>query len=594
MLKSYAGSQQVTNRYHRRISDNEWPQELRTLFAGAVTAEYASLTRAGAPVTVPVTPYIGPNRTIDLSTGLAYPAKAERARRNPRVCLLFADPLTAGMEKAPVALVQGHAAVRDADLQANTDRYARESIIKMPDTTKGQPKFVLRRMTFYYRAYGSRSLLFASGGGLTGLWQDRLTSGWLRRVQRSRSRTPLHRGSDPPAWREPPADWRSLTEHALANLPLADLTTVDDEGVPLCVPVEAGGLSDGLSDGVVDLVVGEGAPGLVEGPACLTLHGHPCAIHRSGEPHTDGNVRDPERFAALQGAAGARRLESRWQPGENRHVVPRSSALARSATRHRGGAAWSTGSEGSFRLTTLTSVELGKLGVWWSGSWRSEDGSLDAPAELESLGYGALWSSGRFEPGLSKHFERLLAATTRIVVASGIVTVWHSSPGEVSAAVAGLDDTYPGRFLLGLGASHAPLVENYARPYSQMVRFLDGLDAAPHAVAKDRRVLAALKPRMLELARKRAAGAHPYLVPARHTARARAVLGPGPLLAPEVTVVLERDPVKARDIARNFATGYLGVAELRTQSSYTRLRRRRPEGRGVRPPRGRGRVLGRL
>src|SRR5580700_3942778 len=122
-------------------------------------------------------------------------------------------------------------------------------------------------------------------------------------------------------------------------------------------------------------------------------------------------------------------------------------------------------------------MELGKLGVWWSGSWRSEDGSPDVPAELEALGYGALWSSGRFEQGLSHHFERLLAATMSIVVASGIVTVWHSTPDEVSAAVADLDERFPGRFLLGLGASHAPLDENYTRPYSQMVRYLAGLDA---------------------------------------------------------------------------------------------------------------------
>ena len=101
-------------------------------------------------MTAPITPYLGPHQTIDLSTGLTYPAKAERARRNPRVCLLFADPLTEGRENAPVAIVQGHAAVRDADLQANTDRYVRDSTMKLPDATKGQPKFVLKRMAFYY------------------------------------------------------------------------------------------------------------------------------------------------------------------------------------------------------------------------------------------------------------------------------------------------------------------------------------------------------------------------------------------------------------------------------------------------------------
>ncbi len=214
-------------------------------------------------------------------------------------------------------------------------------------------------------------------------------------------------------------------------------------------------------------------------------------------------------------------------------------------------------------------MQLGEFGVWWSGSWRrgpkssgpesSDPESKDVAAELEELGYGAIWSSGGFEDGLSPVFERLLAATSRIVVASGIVTVWHSSPDDVDAAVAALDDRFPGRFLLGLGASHAALVENYARPYSRMVAYLDGLDADPHGVPRERRVLAALKPRMLELARDRAAGAHPYFVPAEHTARARAILGPGPLLAPEVTVVLETDPSTARDVARTFTTGYLGL-----------------------------------
>ena len=189
------------------------------------------------------------------------------------------------------------------------------------------------------------------------------------------------------------------------------------------------------------------------------------------------------------------------------------------------------------------SVDLGPVGIWWSGTWRAgDDASVDVAAEMEDLGYGALWSSGGFDPGLAPRFERLLAATTRVVVASGIVSIWVASPGEISRRVADLDATYPGRFLLGLGASHAPVVEGYSRPYSHMVRYLDGLDAAG-VVTKQRRVLAALGPRMLELAGDRAAGAHPYFVPVEHTARARKILGTGPLLAPEVTVVLERDPV---------------------------------------------------
>src|SRR5579863_7149473 len=110
-------------------------------------------------------------------------------------------------------------------------------------------------------------------------------------------------------------------------------------------------------------------------------------------------------------------------------------------------------------------MDLGKVGVWWSASWRrADDGSTDVAAELEALGYGALWSSGGFERGLAKRFEHLLSATSRVAVASGIVSIWATSPADVAPAVAELDALYPGRFVLGLGASHAAIVENYDRP----------------------------------------------------------------------------------------------------------------------------------
>jgi probable F420-dependent oxidoreductase len=214
---------------------------------------------------------------------------------------------------------------------------------------------------------------------------------------------------------------------------------------------------------------------------------------------------------------------------------------------------------------------LGRTGVWWSGSWRAptdDAGTLDVALELEDLGYSALWSSGRFGSGLSEHFERLLASTNHITVASGIVTIWHSSPDEIATAVGELEEKYPGRFLLGLGASHSAVVGEYTKPYSHMVAFLDALDAldaggggggGAKPASKSRRVLAALGPRMLELARDRALGAHPYFVPVEHTARARSVLGPTALLAPEVTAVLESDSYKARELARTFTAGYLGL-----------------------------------
>ena len=205
-------------------------------------------------------------------------------------------------------------------------------------------------------------------------------------------------------------------------------------------------------------------------------------------------------------------------------------------------------------------MDLGRIGVWWSGSWRDpDDPDRSVAPELESLGYGALWSSGGFDPGLSPRFEKLLASTRDVPVASGIVSVWASAPEDVGPAAAALEQRFPGRFLLGIGASHAVAVADYSRPYSKVAAYLDALDALPTPVPPQRRVLAALGPRMLELAAARSAGAHPYFVPVEHTARARAILGPGPLLAPEVAVVLETDPARARELARRYASTYLGL-----------------------------------
>lgn len=209
-------------------------------------------------------------------------------------------------------------------------------------------------------------------------------------------------------------------------------------------------------------------------------------------------------------------------------------------------------------------MELGKVGVWWSGTWSGDDGTPGAAAtQVESLGYSALWSSAGLDAGVPDRFGRLLAATDRVPVASGILSIWHATPAEAAAAAAALDLDHPGRFVLGLGASHAPLVEplgdRYSRPYSRMVGYLDELDDLGPSAAVDRRVLAALGPRMLTLAAERAAGAHPYFVPVEHAARARRIMGPEALLAPELAVVLEADPRTARAVARGYTEGYLGL-----------------------------------
>jgi probable F420-dependent oxidoreductase len=195
---------------------------------------------------------------------------------------------------------------------------------------------------------------------------------------------------------------------------------------------------------------------------------------------------------------------------------------------------------------------------------------LNAAIELEELGYSRLWFSGGFEGNVPPRFRDILDGTKRMGVATGIVTIWHSSPTEVAAFTQDAERAHPGRFLLGLGASHAVLVQgtgtDYRKPYSKMVEYLDALDAA--GLIPERRILAALGPRMLQLARDRSAGAHPYFTTAEHTAEARTALGPGRLLAPEVAVVLDTDAAAARATARQYTTAYL------TLSNYTNNLRR--------------------
>ena len=199
------------------------------------------------------------------------------------------------------------------------------------------------------------------------------------------------------------------------------------------------------------------------------------------------------------------------------------------------------------------------VSVWQPFFLREDNAVLDAAVELEQLGYSRIWFSAGFGQGVPARFREILDGTERIGVAPGIVSIWHSTPGEAAAFTGDAERAHPGRFLLGLGASHAPLVEKdgaaYRKPYSKMVEYLDGLDAA--GLAPERRILAALGPKMLELSRDRSAGAHPYFTTAEHTAEARTALGPGKLLAPEVAVVVEADAATARAIARQYTAGYL-------------------------------------
>ncbi|ANP55296.1 putative F420-dependent oxidoreductase [Streptomyces griseochromogenes] len=207
---------------------------------------------------------------------------------------------------------------------------------------------------------------------------------------------------------------------------------------------------------------------------------------------------------------------------------------------------------------SLLKDSVGRYGIWSHGL-RAEDPSLraeigEAAAELEQLGYGAVWLGGS---SAARHALPLLETTSTLAVGTSIQSIWQYEAAESAAAFAEVEAAHPGRFVLGLGISHAKLHDRYRRPYSALVGYLDALDEA--GVPENRRVLAALGPKTLALAGTRAAGAIPYLVTPEHTARAREILGDSALLAPEFKVVLETDPGKARAAARDTLAPYLAL-----------------------------------
>jgi probable F420-dependent oxidoreductase len=204
-------------------------------------------------------------------------------------------------------------------------------------------------------------------------------------------------------------------------------------------------------------------------------------------------------------------------------------------------------------------MELNGVGVWEWGFRGDDRGAIgDAVAELEQLGYSAIWFPGSSGGPVFEIAETLLAATREVPVASGILNVWAHEPAEAAAGHARMNAEHGGRFLLGLGVGHPhQRPGEWGRPLTTMRQYLDALDAADTSVAEEERCLAALGPRMLELARDRSAGAHPYFVPVEHTRRARETLGPDALLAPEQAVVLETDPGRAREAGREHTTSYL-------------------------------------
>ena len=196
-------------------------------------------------------------------------------------------------------------------------------------------------------------------------------------------------------------------------------------------------------------------------------------------------------------------------------------------------------------------MTLGQYGAWLNPV-HDDMARIEYAIEAEALGYGTVWLGlGQRDESDLRLIERVLDATSHVVVATAIVNMWTNDPAALAASFGRLQDRHPDRFLLGVGVGHPESVTGYQSPYQRMETFLDTLGAC--GVPGYRRVLASLGPRALRLAASCAAGSHPYFTVPAHTQAARSVLGPGPLLAPEHTVVVGTDAAEARLLGRAFA-----------------------------------------
>jgi probable F420-dependent oxidoreductase len=222
-------------------------------------------------------------------------------------------------------------------------------------------------------------------------------------------------------------------------------------------------------------------------------------------------------------------------------------------------------------------MQLGRVGLWtFQLDLQPADVARATAAELEALGYPAIWVPEAVGRDPLVNSGMLLAATERMVLGTGIASIWSRDAMAMAASHLALSEAYPGRFILGMGVSHQPMVDfvkghHYDKPLTKMAGYLDAMDQAIYVAprpAESTRVLAALGPKMLELSATKANGAHPYFVPVEHTTVAREALGPDALLCPEQAVVLDTDPDTARAAARAHMATYL------TLPNYTNNLRR--------------------
>ncbi|MFE7571755.1 TIGR03620 family F420-dependent LLM class oxidoreductase [Streptomyces sp. NPDC057539] len=218
--------------------------------------------------------------------------------------------------------------------------------------------------------------------------------------------------------------------------------------------------------------------------------------------------------------------------------------------------------------------ELGRVGIWTLAFDGQPAGRVrESAAEIEELGYGAIWYGEALGRDAVGQAWLLLSATRRVMVASGIVNIAFRDPIATATATRALGEAFPGRYVLGLGGHRIDdtvhELDGYPMPargraLSTMRAYLDAMDAVPnHGPVPDpapRRLLAALGPKMVELAARRTWGAHPYFVPVEHTVRARRIMGPDAFLGVEQAVVLDTDLARAREVATAHVAAYVSMA----------------------------------
>lgn len=216
--------------------------------------------------------------------------------------------------------------------------------------------------------------------------------------------------------------------------------------------------------------------------------------------------------------------------------------------------------------------KLGKLGVWAFIDSMTASEAVDFARQLEAWGYTALWLPEAVSRDPFSFIGHLAAKTEKLIFATGIANIYARDAMSMNAIHKTLAELAPGRFILGMGVSHAPLVSDirghaYDKPVTRMREYLEGMESAlylgPNAEQPAPILLGALRENMLKLSASKASGAHPYFVPTAHTAWAREILGDAPLLCPEQMLLRESDPDKARTIARTHTKTYTELPNYR-------------------------------